>query len=80
MRASDTIRLVIGTNAGIAVTISLDVPIHLVGFSKGGCVLNQLVTELAGSASPGNGLHSNNDAEGDLSSDLFAKVDSLTGF
>lgn len=57
-----------------AVSISLELPIHLIGFSKGGCVLNQLVTELAGSSSPTSNLHSNNDVEGELSTNLFAKV------
>lgn len=58
----------------VVVTLSLELPIHLVGFSKGGCVLNQLVTELAGSSSPASNPHSNNDAEGELSVNLFAKV------
>jgi hypothetical protein len=56
------------------VSISLELPVHLVGFSKGACVLNQLVTELAGSSSPTSNIHSNNDVEGELSTNLFAKV------
>lgn len=46
------------------VSVSTDLPIHLVGFSKGVIVLNQLITELA--ICKREGFKSNNRREGQL--------------
>lgn len=63
------------------VTVSTDLPVHLVGFSKGVTVLNQLITELA--VCKREGFKSNNRRE-ELLSDIstyhkfFSKVRRLT--
>lgn len=65
-----------------AVTVATDLPIHLVGFSKGAIVLNQLVTELA--ICKRSGFKSNNRREGLLTDisiyhKFFSKVRRLSG-